>query len=713
MNRLLPAQLVFLLGFAVPMVVVAEDGYRLWLRNAPLPSDQRAAVTMAIRSIVGPTTGSPITQSALTELQSGLSGMLGRPLSRAGRIEPGSVVVVTRDAVPSIESTEIPFETLGAEGFALRRATVDGQAIILVTANTDTGLLYGVFELLRQIGTGADLRALDVTEAPRTRLRLLNHWDNIDRHVERGYAGQSIWDWWRLPDIVDPRYTDYARANASIGINGVALNNVNANALFLTPRYLAKVATIADVLRPWGMQVYLSVRWSAPREIGGLETADPLDDTVRAWWQGKADEIYAEVPDFGGFLVKANSEGQPGPQEYGRSHAEGANMLAAALAPHGGRVMWRAFVYSQDDPEDRVRQAYTEFKPLDGQFADNVLVQVKNGPLDFQPREPFHPLFGAMPQTPLMMEFQVTLEYLGFATHLTWLGQMWEEVLQAETHSRGPDTLVANEIDRDGLDGLAGVANIGVDRNWTGHPFGQANWFALGRLAWNPQADADAIAREWLALTFSRDPAFIGPALAMMRRSRDAVVDYMTPLGLAHLMGTGHHYGPAPWVSELSRPEWNPWYYHRADQRGIGLDRTASGSNAIEQYAAPVAEQFGDLAKVPDEYLLWFHRLPWDYTMRSGQSLWEELLARYDHGVAEVAAMQETWAGLAPFVDPQRYNEVTDLLAVQRREAQWWRDACIAYFQRVSGLDLPEGVTPPPQSLEHYQSLSFPDAPGN
>ncbi|MDB5720529.1 MAG: alpha-glucuronidase, partial [Alphaproteobacteria bacterium] len=509
---------------------------------------------------------------------------------------------------------------------------------------------------------------------------------------------------------------DYARANASIGINATVLNNVNSNADILTPAFLDKVRMLADLFRPWGIRVYLSARFSAPMEIGGLKTADPLDPLVRAWWKAKADEIYRHVPDFGGFLVKANSEGQPGPQNYGRSHADGANMLAAALAPHNGIVIWRAFVYSDTNAEDRAKQAYSEFQPLDGKFADNVVVQVKNGPIDFQPREPFSPLFGAMPRTALAMEMEITKEYLGFATHLVYLGTMWEEVLRADTYRKGPGSTVAKVIDGS-LEGhrltvMAGVANVGNDRNWTGSQFDQANWYAFGRLAWNPDLSAQDIAEEWVRQTFGNDPRLVLPVVGMMIGSRQAAVDYMTPLGLAHLMGTGHHYGPAPWVKELARPEWNPVYYHRADQAGIGFDRTASGSNAVGQYAPEVAKHFSDLATVGDDYLLWFHHLPWEYHMGSGQTLWEALVARYDKGVDEVREMRRSWDRVAPRVDPERSAEITAFLAIQEQEAIWWRDASIAYFQSVSKRPLPAGVAPPKHDLAYYQALKFPYAPG-
>jgi alpha-glucuronidase len=452
-------------------------------------------------------------------------------------------------------------------------------------------------------------------------------------------------------------------------------------------------------------------------EIGGLKTADPLDPTVRQWWRAKAEEIYALVPDFGGFLVKANSEGQPGPQDFDRTHADGANMLADAVAPHGGIVMWRAFVYSQDNPDDRANQAYTEFKPFDGQFRANVLVQVKNGPIDFQPREPFSPLFGAMPQTPLMVEFQITKEYLGFATHLAYLGPMYEEVLRADTQVRGAGSTVARVINGElhghTLTGMAGVLNIGTDRNWSGSVFDQANWYAYGRLAWDPMTSSRDIADEWARMTFVDDDAVVGPVVDMMMVSREAVVDYMTPLGLHHLMGRGHHYGPMPWDAGGPRADWTPVYYHRATRQGIGFNRSSSGSNAVSQYAPPVAAQFNDLAQVPDSLLLWFHHVPWEYRMRSGRTLWHELVAHYSRGIETVRQLRATWAQLEGRIDAQRHAQTSTFLAIQEKEAQWWRDASLAYWQSLNGLPLPTGYTPPPQSLAYYQSLSFPEAPGN
>jgi alpha-glucuronidase len=693
----------------------AEDGYDLWLRYRPLEPALQQAARREIGSI-HVVDDSPTLRIARAELERGLSGLLDRPVSAGDRVTDGAVVLGTAGS-PAISRLNLPLAPLGPEGFLIRSARVDGRAVTVIAANSDVGALYGAFELLRRLQTGGSVAGLDVASAPKVKLRLLNHWDNLDRTVERGYAGQSIWDWHRLPDFTPRLYDDYARANASIGINGTVLNNVNSNAVSLTAPYIAKAAALADVFRPYGIKVYLSARFSAPIEAGGLKTADPLDPQVRAWWAAKADEIYRAIPDFGGFLVKANSEGQPGPQDYGRTHADGANMLADAVAPHGGVVMWRAFVYSHENTEDRHKQAYSEFVPLDGQFRDNVVVQVKNGAIDFQPREPFHPLFGAMPQTPLMMEFQITKEYLGFSTHLAYLGTMYEEALQADTHRPQPGTTVAEVVDGSAfgyaLTGMAGVANIGSDRNWSGSHFDQANWYVFGRMAWDPEgARARPIAEEWARMTFSRDPRFVAPAVEMMMGSREAVVRYMTPLGLHHLMATGHHYGPGPWVSDLSRPEWNPVYYHQADAQGIGFDRTATGSDAVGQYAPEVAAGFADLSRIDERDLLWFHHVPWDYRMKSGRALWDELVLTYGQGVRDVQGMRRTWASLEPYVDPERFDDVSTFLGIQEREAQWWRDASVAYFQSISKRPLPEGEPAPPETLEHYKTLSFPLAPG-
>lgn len=701
----------------LPMSGMAADGYELWLSYRPLD----AAWVERNRSALGPIVikqSSPTLAAAKSELHRGLLGLMGAEPELADEISrDGAVIAGTPQSQPAFASLPLKLQGLPTGSYVIRSMRVAGRAATVIAANDDVGVLYGTFHFLRLIRTQQPITRLDIREAPHLQLRMLDHWDNLDGSVERGYAGASLWDWHKLPDYLDPRYADYARANASLGINATVLTNVNANAVSLTTSYIRKSAALADVFRPYGIRVYLTARFSAPIEIGGLETADPLDPKVKAWWQAKADEIYRYIPDFGGLLVKANSEGQPGPQDYGRSHAQGANLLADALAPHGGVVIWRAFVYSHQQPDDRAKQAYSEFVPLDGKFRGNALLQVKNGAIDFQPREPFHPLFGAMPATPLMLELQITKEYLGFATHLVYLGALYEEVLRADTQVRGKGSTVAKVIDGSlhgyARTGIAGVANTGRDRNWTGSHFDQANWYAFGRLAWNPELASRAIAEEWARMTFSNDARFLAPVVEMMMRSHQAAVDYMTPLGLHHLMARGHHYGPGPWVEGGKRADWTSVYYHRADATGIGFDRTAGGSNAVAQYASPIAKQFNDPQQVPEEFLLWFHHLPWDFRLSSARTLWDELVRRYTLGVETVHQMRKTWDGLASFVDAERHAQVAAFLKIQEQEAKWWRDACIAYFQTFSARPLPAGYEPPEHSLEYYRSLQFPYAPGH
>jgi alpha-glucuronidase len=700
---------ILLLGLLTQCgVALAEDGHELWLRyhgvgGAMLDSYRRSATELVGNS------DSPILKAAADELRRALTGLLAVDLPVAGGSpQDGAIIFGTPRSSSIVAELKLDLSSLGREGFLIRNVTMDGHRAIVIAGNEDLGVLYGAYGFLRLMQTHQPLEHLNILSAPHLTHRILDHWDNLDGTVERGYAGASLWDWQKLPDYLSPRYTDYARACASLGINGTVLTNVNASALSLTPTYLKKAAALADVFRPYGLRVYLSARFSAPVEIGGLRTADPLDPTVRAWWRAKIDEIYRDIPDFGGFLIKANVEGQPGPQDYGRSHVDGANMLADALAEHGGIVMWRAFVYSQDNSADRATQAYAEFAPLDGQFRDNVLLQIKNGPIDFQPREPFHPLFGAMPKTALMLEVQITKEYLGFATHLAYLGPLWQETLAAKTYARGQESPVATRIA-----GIAGVANTGMDRNWTGSQFDQANWYAFGRLAWDPGLDPKAVAQEWLRMTFSNDPKFVAPVLDMMMGSREAVVNYMTPLGLHHQMARGSHYGPGPWVSGGPRADWTSVYYNQADSLGIGFDRTSRGSNAVAQYSAQVAANFEDAHRTPQNLLLWFHHLPWDYRLPSGSSLWDELVRRYSQGAATVTAMRTTWSGLADYVDAERYSQVAAFLIIQEKEAQWWRDASIAYFQSLSHRPIPQGYAPPREPLQYYESLCFPYAPGN
>ncbi len=635
----------------------AYDGSCLWLSGAD--NDNQAVITV-------PKSKSPTVAIAAEELN---KSWHGEPL----RLE------IKRD------------KHLGNEGFRVYR---DKKGLVL-SANNDLGLLYGSYALLRDNAAGKAIALRE--ETPAYNVRVLNHWDNLDGTIERGYSGHSIWNWDELPDVVSPRYREYARANASVGINGVVLNNVNASSKILSAEYLAKVAKIADVFRPYGIKVYLSANFAAPMQLGGLKTADPLEPEVAAWWKAKADEIYKLIPDFGGFLVKANSEGQPGPCDFDRTHAEGANMMARALKPHGGIVMWRAFVYSPADA-DRAKQAYIEFQPLDGKFDDNVIVQIKNGPIDFQPREPYSPLFGAMPQTDQMVEFQVTQEYLGHSNHIAYLAPMWTEFFDYVS----PSSLKA----------IAGVANVGNDTNWTGHPMAQANWYAFGRLAWNPQLSSEEIIDEWMPMTLNypeNTPKEVTDGLKkMMLDSREAVVDYMMPLGLHHLFAFGHHYGPEPWCDiKGGRPDWMPPYYHRADSAGLGFNRSSSGSNAVAQYPAQLAKKLDDINTCPEEFILWFHHVPWDFKMKSGATLWQELCNRYQSGVESVETMQRQWTAAKPYIDPELWNDVNERLMTQARDANWWREGCLLYFQQFSGMPIPDNVTPPVHTLDQLKGIKL------
>lgn len=672
---------LFLLFAFTGMPLLAEDGHSLWLRNKSTVN-----VTVVCQK------SSPTLSIAIDELKHGWQGK-----------DNGTVVLLVKKD-----------KAISNDGF---RITADG-----IQANTDLGILYGVYELMRRQQTGEPV--VSMVSNPSYEVRTLNHWDNPDGTIERGYAGYSIF--WRKGDdsltVTDADrllWKEYARASASVGINGAVLNNVNASPLILTVDYLARVKAIADVLRPYGIKVYLSVKFSSPSQIGGLKTSDPLDPQVIKWWQDKIKEIYAAIPDFGGFLVKASSEGQPGPQDYGRTHADGANMMADALKPFGGIIMWRAFVYSPND-QDRAKQAYTEFMPLDGQFHDNIIIQAKNGPVDFQPREPFSPLFGSMKKTPVMAELQITQEYLGQSVHLVFLAPMWEECLKSETYQEGPGSTVARCTDgsiyQQKHTGIAGVANIGLDRNWCGHPFAQANWYAFGRLAWDNTLTSDKIADEWIKLTFSQTPAgqavstlyttewseqFLEPVKEMMLQSREAAVNYMMPLGFHHLFAANDHYGPGPWWAPRGvRHDWTPPYYHKADTGGVGFDRTASGSNAVSQYHEPLGSQFNDLTTCPDRYLLWFHRLPWDYVMRSGHTLWDEICFHYDKGVQQVRDFQKTWDRAEPYVDKERFALVQRKLRSQCANAQVWKDACLLYFQQFSRMPFPYDIERPVHELD-------------
>lgn len=553
------------------------------------------------------------------------------------------------------------------EAFTISVDSVDKT--VTVTAPSGNGLLYGALSLYRPSS------CFNRTETPRHAIRVLNHWDNLDGTIERGYAGKSIWNWNKsLTEEQKSLYRKYGIANAMAGINGTVINNVNASPNMLRHDILERVAEVADILRPYGVKIYMSVNFASPSALGELDTADPLNKEVAKWWKDKAKEIYSLIPDFGGFLVKANSEGQPGPCDFGRTHTDGANMLAKALKPYGGLVMWRAFVYSPSDP-DRAKQAFVEFNPLDGKFDDNVMIQVKNGPVDFQPREPYSPLFDGMKKTPLIAELQITQEYLGHANHLAYLAPMWAEFFDEATVSN--------------IKGVAGVANIGDNDNFTGHPLAQANWYAFGRLAWNPDLKADEIIEEWAEMTpwISISSEQMPEFKKMMIESREHVVDYMMPMGLHHLFAFGHHYGPQPWCDPKgARPDWLPKYYHRADEKGIGFDRTvATGSGATAQYTPSFGNLIEDSSTCPEKYILWFHHLDWNHELPSGETVWEALNRHYDAGVDGVADMRKIWKNLEGITDRDIYDDINVRLLTQHKDAIWWRDACLEYFGDKAG----------------------------
>ncbi|GHV52037.1 xylan alpha-1,2-glucuronidase [Bacteroidia bacterium] len=659
--------------FLASASLYAEDGSRLWLRagtgaNAQVSSNKKSA-TIDI---------------ALKELNTQWKG----------------------GAVKLLASTAKDARGLGSEGFRISGGASEG---ITITALTDKGLLYGAYHLLRLQETGNAAGALAVEEKPKYERRILNHWDNLNGSIERGYAGHSLWKWEQLPGTLSPKYEAYARANASVGINGTVLNNVNANPQVLTKEYLAKVKALADLFRPYGLAVYLSVNFNSPKALGGLSTADPLDKEVVKWWQAKVKEVYALIPDFGGFLVKANSEGQSGPQDYGRTHVDGANMLADALKPYKGIVMWRAFVYAPSS-DDRAKQAYLEFMPFDGKFRDNVIIQIKNGPVDFQPREPFSPLFGALKQTQEMVEFQITQEYLGHSRHLVYLAPLFKETLDSDTYSGGPGSTVAKVTDGTlrpaQTTAIAGVANTGDEANWCGHPFAQSNWYAFGRLAWNYELSSEQIAGEWLKQTFTQDANFVTLVKDLMLTSRETCVNYMMPLCLHHIFAYDHHYGPEPWGDRPGgRADWNPVYYHRADSLGAGFDRTTTGSNAVSQYYSPLSEVYNDINRCPENLLLWFHHVPWGHKMKNGRTMWDNMCYLYDAGVQKVRSYQKVWDRVQPYVDEQRFKEVQERLMIQAKDAVWWKEASLLYFQTFSKAPIPYDIERPVNTLEDVKKM--------
>ncbi|MGO8676153.1 MAG: alpha-glucuronidase family glycosyl hydrolase [Limisphaerales bacterium] len=683
---------------ADPRALPPEDqaGYKLWLQYRP-PGDAARNYRRIVRQIRVDGT-SAMCGIIRDELRSATAAMLDGAVSVSeSGLANGTVIVGTPGNSPLVRDLDwtADLRAVGDEGFVIRSISIAEHPATVIASNSEIGAIYGGFHFLRLMQTGRPMERLGITERPALQLRLMNHWDNPNGTIERGYAGRSIWQWNELPGKLSPRYADYARACASIGINGAVINNVNADASILALESLRKVAALADVWRAYGVRMYLSANFAAPLRLGRLATADPLDRTVADWWKVKADEIYGLIPDFGGFLVKANSEGQPGPKTYGRTHAEGANVLADALAPHKGNVIWRAFVYDEDVDPDRAKRAYIEFTRLDGQFRPNVAVQVKNGPIDFQPREPFHPLFGAMKHTPVIAEIQATQEYLGQAKHLVYLGTLWKEFLDSDTRAKGGGstvaTVLAGQVYPSHITGMVSVTNPGLDTNWCGHHFSQSNWYAFGRLGWNPGLSAEEIADEWTRMTFTSDDKTVAIIREMMMSSRETYVNYTMPLGLHHLIG-GDHYAPMPWNNRAPRADWTATYYHQASADGIGFDRTKRGDRAVEQYSPPVCDMFDDIARCPEEYLLWFHRCAWDYRTKSGRTLWEELCGKYQQGAEQAAAMLKTWQSLAGEIDTRRHREVAGRLAIQVADSAKWRDEILAYFGGFSKRQVPRST---------------------
>lgn len=689
--------LLILVTTLFPYVLFADDGYRLWLKYDPIANQVvRTTYAAHLTNVAVKSDENPTIKVIVAELTLAAKGMLS--------VEPKFVKQLpVNGAGLRLEIKALNHKN--NEGYEI--TTEDNQ--ITISANSSQGLLYGTFAFIQLLQQEAEITNLSIRSSPKIKLRMLNHWDNNNGTIERGYAGMSLWKWYELPERIDPRYIMYARANASIGINAVAVNNVNASARFITDEYLGKVKALADVFRPYKIKVFLSVNFASPKLIGGLPTADPLDPAVQAWWKQKAEEIYRQIPDFGGFLVKANSEGEPGPMDYERTHVDGANMLANALKPHGGTVIWRAFVYKSDPNSDRFAAAYNEFKPFDGKFADNVIIQVKNGPIDFQVREPISPLFGAMKETPVSIEFQLTQEYLGWATHWVFEAPMFKEVLETNTYAKSSNSTVADVITGNtynySLTSMVGVANTGSDRNWTGHPMAQANWFALGKLAWNPAISSEEIASQWLKLTFRTDVKTEQAIKEIMLNSREIYTNYTNPLGLHHVMGEGHHFGPEPWVSEARRPDWTAVYYHKSDAAGIGFDRTASGSNALSQYTLELQKIYENPDKCPLEFLLWFHHVRWDKKLSSGRILWDEMVHRYYDGVKSVEKMQEQWKSLEGKIDDGTFENVSARLKTQHKEALWWRDASVLYFQQFSKLPIAAPYQKPTRTFEEVKKL--------
>ncbi|MDR2293170.1 MAG: alpha-glucuronidase [Prevotellaceae bacterium] len=665
--------IISILIFYNMSMLYAEDGSKLWLRAK---TDAHAQITANSQS--------PTINIAIKELQSQWKGA------------PVQLNIAKNKNT----------NALGTDGFII---SGDNSKQIVITSSAEQGLLYGAYHLLRLQECNDIPEYLNISESPSYSIRILNHWDGF------GYTGgmmsNSFWKPELLPNNIPEFYTQYARANASTGINATVLNIVPGSPELLTATWLEKVKAIADVLRPYYVKVYLAPNFASPKLLGELPTADPLNKDVQKWWKNKVDEIYKYIPDFGGFLMKANSEGSSGPLDYGRTHLDGANMMADALASHNGILMWRAFVYDPNEV-DRAKQAYLEFYPNDGKFRSNVIIQVKNGPIDFQPREPVSPLFGAMQKTPVMIEYEIMQEYLGASNHIAYLGTTFEECLDTDTYAQGAGSTVAKTTDGTlfghKLTAISGVANIVANApNWCGHVFCQANWYAFGRLGWNNKLSAETVAEEWVRQTFTNDETFVWTITDLMMRSREAEVDFMMPLGLHHLFACGHHYGPEPWCNEHEpgwRADWKPSYYHRADAEGLGYDRTETGSNAVSQYFSPLRESYANMATCDERFILWFHHVPWTYKMKNGRTLWDELCYHYDHGVKEIRDFQKIWDRMEKYVDYERFIHVKNKLCIQASDAVWWRDACVLYFQQFSKMPIPYDLERPNVTLKQLMN---------
>lgn len=665
-----------------------SDGYDLWLSYEPINNENTKKYASLIKT-VQVVEGGEIADVAADELEFALNRLLGIffPVNKSKTISttPGSLIVATLDTIAEETGVTIPSTLIPKDdGYTIYST----DACTFITAVTERGILYGTFAFLRLLQTGKPIEKLAITSSPAVRYRMLNHWDNLDGSIERGYAGKSLWKWNDLPSRIDSRYKDYARACASVGINAAVLNNVNTQPYILHEEYLEKIAALAAVFRRYGISVFLSVNFASPMILGGLDTADPCNPAVIQWWKEKVAEIYSYIPDFGGFLMKADSEGQPGPYVYGRNHADGANMLGMVLAPYGGIVIWRAFIYGFGE-DDRAKKPYAAFSPLDGTFMPNTCVQVKNGACDFQPCEPVHPLFGAMEKTNLFMELQITQEYLGQGNHLVYLAPMWKEVLDFDIAADGTSvgqrisskkSIPLGEHSVDGLTGMAAVSNVGSDKNWCGSLFHPVNWYAFGRLAWDYSLSAEEIAREWSVCTWGNNEELLDGIMYILMNSWKACVDYMTPLGLHHIMKYGHHYGPDPACDEGDREDWKPHYYYRADKKGLGFDRTVTGSDGVSQYRKPLEDLFSNIDTCPEKYLLWFHHVGWDKVLSSGRTLKDELAYRYSLGVEEADKLRAAWVAVKDLVPQDRYDAVLKKLEIQCRDAREWRDVCVQYF---------------------------------